>query len=479
MKNKLFRNFYLLNVITVLLAMIMMMIILSVSVGNYLTKEKRILLFNYCNTVSMQITDQSNSHNFEYTLINLMQTGKIIDSDVLLADTNGKIAYCICDDKQNCPHKDKYLPSLAVSAAVSGRYYGVTNLEGIYSDAYHIAGVPIFTKEGEVAGLVFAATPASLLEQWLRNFSLMFVMCAILPLVMTCVVVYITTYRMLKPLRMMNEAAHSLASGDFSKRIYSDSKDEISELAESFNMMTDSLAQLEGMRRSFIANVSHELRTPMTTISGFIDGILDGTIEPEKQKYYLEIVSAETNRLKGIVQTMLYLARLESGEQEINKTRVDLFTMCCSVMLSQEQRITAKNIEVRGLDEAENISVLADNDLCYQVVYNLVDNAIKFTPENGYISISVSENGKEGIFKVQNSGQGIAKEDMPKVFERFYKTDKSRSVNKDSSGLGLYIVKSIIDLSGGRITVRSVLGEYTEFEVALPIETEKGELNGR
>lgn len=471
MKNKLFRNFYLLNVVTVLVAMIMMMVILSVSVGNYLTKEKRILLFNYCNTVSMQITEQSNSHNFEYILINMMRTGEIIDSDVLLADTNGKIAYCICDGKETCPHKDKYLPKTAVSAAISGRYYGVTNLEGIYSDAYHIAGVPIFDKDGEVAGVIFAATPASLLEQWLKNFSLMFVVCAIFPLVMTCVVVYITTYRMLKPLRMMNEAAHSLSSGDFSKRIYCDSKDEISELAESFNMMTDSLAQLEEMRRSFIANVSHELRTPMTTISGFVDGILDGTIEPEKHEYYLGIVSNETKRLKGIVQTMLSLARLESGEQEINKTSVDLFSMCCSVLISQEQRINAKNIEVRGLEEAENVTVLADNDLCYQVVYNLVDNAVKFTPENGYISITLLKNDKnEGVLRVRNSGNGIAKEDMPKVFERFYKTDKSRSVNKDSSGLGLYIVKSIIDLSGGRITVRSVLEEYTEFEVALPTE---------
>lgn len=473
MKNKLFRNFYLLNVITVLVAMVMMMVILSVSVGNYLTKEKRGLLFNYCNTVSMQITEQSNSHNFEYILINMMRTGKIIDSDVVIADTDGKIIYCICE-KGNCPHKDKSFPEFVTSAALSGRFYGVSSIDGIYEDAYHIAGVPIISKDGEKSGIIFAASPASLLEQWLKNFSVMFLICAIFPLVTTCIVVYIATYRMLKPLRMMNEAAHSLSSGDFSKRIYCDSKDEISELAESFNMMTDSLAQLEGMRRSFIANVSHELRTPMTTISGFIDGILDGTIEAEKQKYYLGIVSTETKRLKGIVQTMLSLARLESGEQEINKTKVDLFSLCCSVMLSQEQRISAKNIEVQGLDEANSLTVMTDNDLCYQVIYNLVDNAIKFTPQNGYIKISLmeTENGL-GVFRVRNSGQGIAKEEMPKVFERFYKTDKSRSLNKDSSGLGLYLVKSIIDLLGGKITVRSVLEEYAEFEVVLPTEIEE------
>lgn len=471
MKNKLFRNFYLLNVVTVLVAMVMMMVILSVSVSNYLTKEKRILLFNYCNTVSAQITDQMNSENFEFILINTIKTGKIIDSDVILTDTEGKIVYCSCVGTPVCNHKNKQLPSNYTSSAIQNRYYGVNNFGGMYKDSYHIVGVPIFSKSGEALGLIFAATPASLLEEWLQNFSVMFVLCAIFPLFLAFVVSYIATYRMLKPLRMMNEAAHSLASGDFSKRIYCDSKDEISELAESFNQMTNSLAQLETMRRSFIANVSHELRTPMTTISGFIDGILDGTIEPEKQEHYLKIVSAEAKRLKGIVQTMLSLARLESGEQEMNKTEVDLYSMCCSVMISQEQRINVKNIEVMGFDSCESARVLADNDMIYQVIYNLIDNSIKFTPEGGYISVYTGNNQKgESIFKVRNSGQGIAKKDLPKVFERFYKTDKSRSSNKESSGLGLYIVKSIIDLHQGKITVRSMLGEYTEFEICLPQE---------
>ena len=469
MKNKLFRNFYLLNVVTVLGAMIMMMIILSVSVSNYLTKEKRVLLFNYCNTVSTQITDQMESENFRFILINTIKTGKIIDSDVFLTDTDGKIVYCSCTGSLNCNHKDTCVSTNVLSAALGNRYYGVNNLGGIYKDAHHIVGVPIFSQSGEKIGIIFAASPASLLQEWVQNFSIMFILCALFPLFVAFLIYYIATYKMLKPLRMMSEAAHSLSSGDFSKRIYCDSKDEISELADAFNSMTDSLEQLETMRRSFIANVSHELRTPMTTISGFIDGILDGTIEPEKQEHYLKIVSAESKRLKGIVQTMLSLARLESGEQEMNKTEVDVYSMCCSVMISQEQRINAKNIEVVGLDTAQSAVTRADKDMIYQVVYNLVDNAIKFTPEGGSIVVHTGKNEKgECVFRVRNTGEGISEKDLAKVFERFYKTDKSRSSNKESSGLGLYIVKSIIDLHQGSISVNSVLGEYTEFEMCLP-----------
>ncbi len=469
MKNKLFRNFYILNVITVLVALVMIMVMLSVSVGNYLTKEKRELLFNYCNTISKQITEQSGTENFEIFLLNIIKSGRVIDADVLITKPDGKLYCCNCSGQESCIHIGKSVSSTIVNTAVAGRFYGVGDFSGIYSDAYHNAGVPIYLQDGKtVVGVIFASTPAALLEEWLQNFSLMFIVCAILPLFLACVVIYIVTYRMLRPLRMMNEAAHSLASGDFSKRIYCDSNDEIAELAESFNYMTNSLAQLEGMRRSFVANVSHELRTPMTTISGFIDGILDGTIEPEKQKYYLEIVSGESKRLKGIVSTMLSLARLESGDQEIKKSMVDISSTCCSVILSQEQRINAKDIEVRGLEELGEVVANVDNELIYQAIYNLIDNAIKFTPQGGYIMIKTVEESGETIFKVRNSGQGIAEADLPHVFDRFYKTDKSRSTNKESSGLGLYIVKSIIDLHSGTITVRSTVGEFTEFEIKIP-----------
>lgn len=266
----------------------------------------------------------------------------------------------------------------------------------------------------------------------------------------------------------MSQAAAALANGDFSRRIPVTSNDELGELATAFNQMTNSLSRLEGVRRSFIANVSHELKTPMTTISGFIDGIIDGTIPPEKQPYYLNIISQETKRLSRVVQSMLSLAQLESGKATLNLHRFDMSSLVCAVVVAREQSINEKNIEIRGLDDLQTTFVRADRDLIYQVVYNLVDNAVKFTNDGGYIEFCV-HTVKGGVqVKVKNSGQGISPEALPLVFERFYKEDRSRSQRKNSTGLGLYLAKTIINIHGGSISVNSLEQKYVEFEFTLP-----------
>ena len=170
---------------------------------------------------------------------------------------------------------------------------------------------------------------------------------------------------------------------------------------------------------------------------------------------------------------MLSLSKLESGDKEINRSKVNMFETACNVFVSQEQRISAKNIAVYGLEDEKDVIISADSALFHQVVYNLVDNAVKFTPDNGYIKVKLSETDKSGVLIIRNSGNGISEKDLPLVFERFFKVDKSRSMDKQSSGLGLYIVKSIIDLHGGTVTVRSVQGEYTEFEIDLPLAEPK------
>ena len=281
--------------------------------------------------------------------------------------------------------------------------------------------------------------------------------------------IYTMTYRMTKPLKLMSEASKAMAKGDFSKRIPVTSDDEIGELAVSFNQMTNSLVQLEGMRKSFVANVSHELKTPMTTIGGFIDGILDGTIEPEKQRYYLTIVSDEVKRLSRLVQSMLSMAKLESGEFILKPELFDFRELLCTIVISQEQRIEAQGLNITGLDEIPSVSVSADRDLIHQVIYNLVDNAIKFTNESGTINFSLKTDSKKLVFTITNTGKGIPEKELPYVFERFYKVDKSRSANKNSTGLGLYIVKTILKAHGGGITVISQENSFTSFSITLPV----------
>ena len=279
---------------------------------------------------------------------------------------------------------------------------------------------------------------------------------------------YYISYKFTKPLRLMAEASRSMSKGDFSKRIPVTGDDEIGELAVAFNQMTNSLVQLESARRHFIANISHEFKTPMTTIGGFIDGIIDGTIPPEKQKHYLGIISSEIKRLSRLVQSMLSLSRLESGELKINQSDFDLLDMLFTVILSQEQRIESKGITISGLENASPTVVNADYDLIYQVVYNLVDNAIKFTNENGTIFFEVYKFNNLIQFKIRNTGEGIKEKELPFVFERFYKADKSRSAIKDSTGLGLHLANAIISIHGGKISVQSKENDYTEFSFVLP-----------
>ena len=276
------------------------------------------------------------------------------------------------------------------------------------------------------------------------------------------------TDRFVRPLREMAAAAHSFAEGDFSPRVKVKGKDEVAQLGEALNGMAVSLSSVEMMRRSFIANVSHALKTPMTTIAGFIDGMLDGTIPKEKQAQYMKIVSDEVKRLSRLVRSMLDLSRIDSGELKMNTTHLDLTDIVVNVLVSSEQRIEKKRLSITGVEDCDSVKVWGDYDLLNQVLYNLLDNAIKFTDEGGNIHIRLYREDGRAHVSIRNTGEGIPPEEMPQIFERFYKSDRSRSLDKNGVGLGLYIVHTVIRLHGGEIAVRSIQGEYTEFAFWLP-----------
>lgn len=232
--------------------------------------------------------------------------------------------------------------------------------------------------------------------------------------------------------------------------------------------MANSLTNSEGMRRSFIANVSHELKTPMTTIAGFIDGILDGTIPQDEQDKYLHIVSDEVKRLSRLVKSMLDLSRIDSGDMKIHPSHFDITHTVVNTLLTFEQSIDEKGIEIAGLEDAAPMQVYGDPDLLHQVVYNLVENAVKFTNQGGTIRVQIIDSVDRTVVAIENTGPGIAAEDLPMVFDRFYKGDKSRSRDKNGMGLGLYLVRTILQLHGGNIQVSSVQGQYCRFEFYVP-----------
>ena len=265
------------------------------------------------------------------------------------------------------------------------------------------------------------------------------------------------------PIRQMSMAVSEFASGNFGKRIDYNSDDEIGELAANFNNMADSIENLENMRSSFVSNVSHELRTPMTTITGFVEGILDGTVKKDEQEKYLQIVLDESKRLSRMVNDLLSISRMENNEYKLNKRIFNINELVKVVLFKFEGDVTGKNIDIE-LNLAENCKdVYADSDAITQVVTNLVHNAVKFTPEGGNISVRSWIYGKKAYVEIKNSGHGIEKDKLGFVFDRFYKTDDSRSNDKTGAGLGLFIVKNLINHHGEKIWVESEVDSFTKF----------------
>ena len=290
------------------------------------------------------------------------------------------------------------------------------------------------------------------------------------------VAVYFITERVLDPIRRMNRAAQKYAKGNFDTRIEAVGRDEIAELARTFNNMADSLDHLEKMRNSFLANVSHDLRTPMTSIAGFIDGIKEGAIPPEKQPYYLDLIGTEIHRLSRLVSAILDISRLDSGERKFRFEKCDLCETARLVLISFEQRIEDKKLQVSFDADEDDMYIRADKDAIHQVIYNLCENALKFSYEGGALKIGVHAQGqKRTALTVYNEGAGITKEDLPFVFERFYKSDKSRGLDKTGVGLGLSIVRGIVEAHGGTISVESEAGKYCLFTVVFRDYDEKAE----
>lgn len=274
-------------------------------------------------------------------------------------------------------------------------------------------------------------------------------------ILVSLILVYIFSRRLTSPIKQMNEAVKVIAGGEFSKRVNVASQDEVGELANSFNHMVVALQKLEDMRRGFIANISHELRTPMTSIRGFIEGILDGTIPRERHEYYLTIVRDETNRLNRLVNDLLDLARMEAGEVELNIRSFDINELLRRCVLKLESLITGKELQVEADFEEESLLVSADVDAIERVVYNLLHNAIKFTPEKGKITLGTRVQREKVLIWVQDTGVGIDSEEIDLIWDRFYKGDKSRSNDKTGTGLGLAIIKNIINEHKQKIWVES------------------------
>ena len=446
---------------------------------NLLKENTQSLAKNISSTLIVNDMNPSYSYEKEVICESLLVVANCIDSDVFVCDNEGEIILCkeqvgvssyydssmVCDEHDSFKVDDNLIQSVLEDGSVTARL----NVNG--KECYVVGTAiiaPTYSHEtNDIIGSVFAIVESGtskLVSAVLRIFIVVAFICLLVGFVM----IWVLTKKMVTPLQQMSAAAKRFAVGDFSYRVKIDSNDELSDLGYAFNEMADALDKLENSRRSFVANVSHELKTPMTSIAGFIDGILDGTIPKEKQDYYLKIVSDEIRRLSRLVVAMLNMSKMESGDFEMKPKNYNITDQIIHILLTFEQKIDKKNIEIRGLDNIKPYRVNADADMIYQVIYNIFDNAVKFTNENGYIEVSLKETGDFIQISIKNSGEGIDKAELSRIFERFYKVDKSRSLDAKGAGLGLYIVKMMVEMHGGRIYAKSEAANEAEFIFTLP-----------
>lgn len=329
-------------------------------------------------------------------------------------------------------------------------------------------GVPIII-DFKVAGIIFMHAPLTEVLSTVNHVNKIISFSLLCSFFIAMLLITILTKKIIDPLNQMNEAAKAMASGNFDKRVYIETDDEVGQLAGSFNFMAEELGNLEELRKSFIANISHDFRSPLTSIKGFVQALRDGTIPIEKQDKYLGIVLDESDRLIKLTNNILDLSNMEANKAELDMTQFDINDEIRKVVIGMEQRITSKNLILDLIFQREKIYVNADLEMIKRVLYNLIDNAIKFVNANNKIIIETSVKGDKVIISVTDTGPGITSENIKYIWDRFHKGDKSRGKDKKGTGLGLSIVKQIINLHGEEIKVESVIDEGTTFVFTLPL----------
>lgn len=392
-------------------------------------------------------SDMSDSRVRTLYNTSLSSWSDIVGADITVVDGSG--------DVYASTNNIKAIPNTMTDRVLAGEtFHRYTRLSAYYPGLLLVVGFPI-TYNDSVIGGIFFNTPLAVLQNSLQNFFEMFTLSSLISLLLAIILIYRQAKKISKPITGINSAVLDIASGKFDKRLPITSYDEVGQLASSFNYMADSLQQLEQMRENFISDVSHELRTPMTSISGFVEGILDGTIPQEKHDQYLKIVLEESKRLSRMASDMLEMSKMSSSEYKLDMKKFDLCEVVRLAIISLDSKIDSKSLELDVSFAHEQINVLADKDSILRVIINLLDNAIKFSYENTKISISVWCDVHSAYFRVGNFGIGIEQKDLEYVFDRFYKTDKSRGKDKSGAGLGLSMAKNILKLHNNRIWAES------------------------
>lgn len=412
----------------------------------------------YISAISSEyISDNENYIDYSN---NLRQ--KLMDNHnlrICMYDVNGK---CIVSD---CPENTSLDESMRMRIDYNAEVLELCSPSLSYSKPYLFFGRQFNVQNNSFYLLVYGDTDN--INNFTIKITVFYIILAIISLLVCYFVMKKQISRHIKFESDFYRIIDKYTKGDFSEKLETDLSPNLKHISESVNMLASNFEKSEEISKTFIANVSHELRTPMTTIGGFVDGILDGTIKKSKQQEYLVLVSQEIKRLKVLITSMLNMSRFESGTMSPNFQETNLTDLVIKVVFMFEKKIEEKHLEIEELDSSR-LTAIIDPDLMQQVVYNLVENAVKFVNDGGKLSFSFDKKDDICIIGIRNTGEGLRDSEIQQVFNRFYKTDSSRGKDKTGLGLGLSISRKIVHLHNGHIVVKSVYGEYTEFQIQIP-----------
>ncbi len=385
------------------------------------------------------------------------------DSEILILDERNMV-FLVSEPELSNWLLEEY-PQENMEQLQNGEAQEISRLGGPDGTTEYFVFINPIMQDGEYRGASVIMMPESVVRQQINEVFTIIWASAFLALIASVFIIYYFAQRILiRPLYELDAVADKMSKGDFTQRAVVSSDDEIGHLAASFNMMADSMEDTDKNRQDFISNISHELRSPITSIRGFIAGILDGIIPKDRENYYLNVVYEEINRLTRLVNDLLDLSAMESGRFSMDIQEVDLNEIIRISVIKFETKINEKRLKVDVSLDSEHQYVAADRDRLIQVVTNLLDNSIKHCPENGHVELSTRIRGKKVTVSIYNDGSPIPEEDLTNIWSRFYKRDRSRTI-KESTGLGLPIVRNILTQLGENVWVENretgVLFQFT------------------
>lgn len=442
----------------------------------YTVQEKKQALEEvgeYVSKLTSQMADGESQLKDEDYLAFLRVISGITGNDLMLCQPDGTIQYLCVSDRQTAEHPmGKRVDAKTLQKVIQNKRYSGTNNLGVYGKSKFVVGMPLYLSDGHtLGGAVFLMSDMTQLTSLWRDQAMIYLATAVVVLCFAFLSCTFAGFQQLKPLKEMADIVRRFGMGEYDLRIGDRGRhDELDELANAFDSMADSIAETESRRQELVSNLSHELKTPMTTISGFADGILDGTIPPDRQENALRVISSETRRMNRLVRRILDSSRIQDQYQNTNscQLRFDIVETMARVMISLEGRINSHGLDIDVHFPDTPTIVWGDPDSVTQVCYNLLDNAIKFSTRGTAIRLSIQTKGRKAYVSVRNIGETIPPDELDKIFDRFHKSDRSRSLDKEGVGLGLYIVKTILNSLKETITVTSENG-VTEFTFTLTL----------